>query len=168
MNVVWLEKMRSPQPCVACAALHGFLPQQCDTFAQENWYYFGLITAGSQGNTDVWPGRASQDGAARVEGGQDRRPRLLGDVLDVQVAPPVLRHRLDGRELRQAAVVVGRGQLRHREADDAQGLAHCAAGQHQPSALHRAEALMLRDVRAGGVFCTAMMCADGAGWVRCT
>ena len=54
-------------------------------------------------------------------------PHLFGDVLYVQVAPPVFGHRLDGRELGYPAVVVGRRQLRHREADDPQRLAHCAA-----------------------------------------
>ncbi len=60
-------------------------------------------------------------------------PHLFRDVLYVKVAPPVLGHRLDGRELGYAAVVVGRRQLRHREADDPQRLAHCAVGTERGS-----------------------------------
>lgn len=41
------------------------------------------------------------------------------------MSPPMLGHRFDGSQLRYAAVVVGRRQLSHSEADDAQRLTHC-------------------------------------------
>lgn len=55
---------------------------------------------------------------------------LSADIHD-HMAPPVLRHLPHRRVLAQAAVVVGRRQLRGCEGDDAQDLAGCGVGAGQ-------------------------------------
>jgi hypothetical protein len=113
MKVVCDEKIKSPHPCVDCNSEHR-LPHQCT-----------LVCRPCGRSVHVCWSECCSSLAAHGVPTRKTATHLLFEVLDVKVAPPVLRHGLDGRRLRRAAVVVGRRQLRHAEAEDAQALAHC-------------------------------------------